>query len=875
MGRPLSPSPVETALQVPGDPGKTTAATFTLTNRQSFYRNEVGIFLVDDATGRIGNLKPGDPGYAAAATSRRRVLFHRGQGAGSVTQIELPAGSHYGIYLIQNGTSERFLARNPGNRKGHRPLAFFSFSAANLDRYRHVRFPSENVWAIEDMLHGGDRDHDDAVVKVAYALDTVIIAPDTTAPAVTVRLHPDSDDLAPAGDDVTTLGRIVLVGETEPGLLVKLVETGQTTRSDAAGRYTFSGVPLDVGSRAFHVEATDAAGNVGKAQRLITRCGFLPGLTGWEVSERGGTPPGAGGVTEADGRAVLREGNSFEVVFRHDFVIPANPSTISFAYADLAFDTTDPSFINDAFEVALLGDNGVSLVPTFAAGRDAFFNVTEGLAVARGSGTTQNGQTVTVDLAGRIPGTTASLVFRLVNNDGDTASSVAIACAAGLPGSLGTTSRGAAALTASADRSTLPPPPPGAFSPRSSLAMGEVPVGPVSAVRASVAAQVAGGPPAQSPVGDSLLDADGNVTFTTSEDFLQGTLFNTDATTNQDQIGLLPPGQTQTFPFIWVSNSGEGTVSRFDTRTGQEIGRYRTGPGNYDPSRIAVTGEGDAWVANRGGPGTVVKVLLNDFIDRNGNGVVDTCVDLNGDGRITGSEVLAWDANGDGQPDDERISFVVTVGGGPRGVAIDANDKVWISPFSGARQFFVFDNKTGVQEAIVPTGNFGSYGATIDANGQLWSATGAGASTLVHIDTNTRTFVGTVQVASAYGITVDRDGIVWTSPWSGTKLSRYDPSKNELTTYDVPATSGAGITVDRQGNVWFGTHNSNRVWKFTFEADRKTLKSSEFVTVGSAPKSASIDADGFFWTVCLNSNEVYKIDTTTNTIVPGWPKPTG
>ena len=113
-------------------------------------------------------------------------------------------------------------------------------------------------------------------------------------------------------------------------------------------------------------------------------CGFDANLTGWDVAERGGMAPDSGTVASEDGRAVLREGDSFTVTLERPFVVPESPTTLSFEYAALAFDTTDPGFINDAFEVALLGENGRSLVPTFAADRDAFFNITEGLNVATG-----------------------------------------------------------------------------------------------------------------------------------------------------------------------------------------------------------------------------------------------------------------------------------------------------------------------------------------------------------------------------------------------------------------------------------------------------------------------------------------------------------
>src|SRR5207244_2355919 len=91
-----------------------------------------------------------------------------------------------------------------------------------------------------------------------------------------------------------------------------------------------------------------------------------------------------------------------------------------------AFDTTATGLVKDAFEAALLDDAGRPLVGTIAAGRDAFFNVTEGQNVATGSGTTVSGGTVTVNFAGVAAGTKATLVFRMVNDDTDTGSAVTL-----------------------------------------------------------------------------------------------------------------------------------------------------------------------------------------------------------------------------------------------------------------------------------------------------------------------------------------------------------------------------------------------------------------------------------------------------------------
>src|SRR5262249_24380059 len=79
--------------------------------------------------------------------------------------------------------------------------------------------------------------------------------------------------------------------------------------------------------------------------------------------------------------------------------------------------------------------SGQSLVHTIGAGRDAFFNITEGQSAALGSEATLNGQTVALDLSGVFAGTTATLILRLVNNDSDHNTSVSITCVQCMTGS--------------------------------------------------------------------------------------------------------------------------------------------------------------------------------------------------------------------------------------------------------------------------------------------------------------------------------------------------------------------------------------------------------------------------------------------------------
>ncbi|MGB3694942.1 MAG: Calx-beta domain-containing protein, partial [Spirulinaceae cyanobacterium] len=132
----------------------------------------------------------------------------------------------------------------------------------------------------------------------------------------------------------------------------------------------------------------------------------------------------------------LSEGNSFYTGFEYNFDIPSDSSALRFFISDLDFDTSDSGFVKDAFEVALVDSNGDSLVPSIGSwGRalaytptdnDAFFNFSEAEYPHSPPGVTLKGDRniVEVNLAGITAGTDAKLVFRLLNNDNDTTTSV-------------------------------------------------------------------------------------------------------------------------------------------------------------------------------------------------------------------------------------------------------------------------------------------------------------------------------------------------------------------------------------------------------------------------------------------------------------------
>ena len=129
-------------------------------------------------------------------------------------------------------------------------------------------------------------------------------------------------------------------------------------------------------------------------------------------------------VTPAVDTIFLAEEDRFETTATREITVGPDTQTFSFQY-EASFDGAGDS-INDAFEVALLDENGDPLVLTFDGDRDAYFNLTEGEAEAESANAVVDGNRVRLDLSHIADGTVATVVFRLINTDSDSGTIVEI-----------------------------------------------------------------------------------------------------------------------------------------------------------------------------------------------------------------------------------------------------------------------------------------------------------------------------------------------------------------------------------------------------------------------------------------------------------------
>jgi hypothetical protein len=316
------------------------------------------------------------------------------------------------------------------------------------------------------------------------------------------------------------------------------------------------------------------------------------------------------------------------------------------------------------------------------------------------------------------------------------------------------------------------------------------------------------------------------------------------------------------FSYIWIANSTEGTISKIDTQTMQEMGRYIVREDSAgSPSRTSVNMSGDVAVANR--LGGVTKVYA----------VPDNCPDVNGDGVITTSsgphDVLPW-----GQ--DECVAWhtpfptyssqrpVAWAQGewNPATCEYD-NQKLWTSGGSqaGGIEVVLLDGATGdVEQTVhvpeVQFDGFGIYGAAVDGEGNFWgSQLGQSGKYLVFVDRETFQYRVWPQPVAAYGMTVDSEGYVWTCQ---TQVARFDP---QTETWATAETGGAGgCMADGQGLLWqAGVSHLTAV-------DTQTLQVVQTVPVEYRVHGVSIDFYGYVWGVTLQQPFAYRVDPSTGVI---------
>jgi cyclophilin family peptidyl-prolyl cis-trans isomerase len=181
-------APATHLFSVPGASGVSTNVAFTLGSHEAVFNNEVGVFAVQDSSGRVNGLLHSDPGYVQAALSSAQVLFRTSTPNGTEKDLTFAGGTQLAFYMVQNDTTANAQIRNPQDTLAGGPPVWFSLDGVNPDQFDHVRATQlangTGLFAFEDQTNGGDRDFNDMTFGVGVPAASFGTVPGTAGQSV-------------------------------------------------------------------------------------------------------------------------------------------------------------------------------------------------------------------------------------------------------------------------------------------------------------------------------------------------------------------------------------------------------------------------------------------------------------------------------------------------------------------------------------------------------------------------------------------------------------------------------------------------------------------------------------------------------------------
>ncbi len=292
-------------------------------------------------------------------------------------------------------------------------------------------------------------------------------------------------------------------------------------------------------------------------------------------------------------------------------------------------------------------------------------------------------------------------------------------------------------------------------------------------------------------------------------------------------VDFVPQNITGT-PYIWIPNSGSGTVAQLRTKNGTLVKLYQNNVGGFPGdafslsnsgiSRVTVIPGGDVYIANRGNQYITrlkPKAAPSEeyeyggrldmgapwtravTFDKKGNVWGATC----GNGGNDRIKVFCGSGAGCGAFNTELASL--TNGKCHYGAIADKYGFTWTVGSAEIRSYS-YNSGTITEKS---TGSVsGSYGIGIDNNQDLWVGK-RGPSAGVHkVSRNTSggiTGISTFSslIADNTGVAVDGIGNVWVDGWGTNKVSRFNISGTLIANYDAGG-NPHGAAIDFNNNVW-------------------------------------------------------------------------
>ena len=319
--------------------------------------------------------------------------------------------------------------------------------------------------------------------------------------------------------------------------------------------------------------------------------------------------------------------------------------------------------------------------------------------------------------------------------------------------------------------------------------------------------------------------------------------------------------------YIWVANSSEGTISKVNTVTLVEEGRYRTRADNLgSPSRTSVNLTGDVAVANR--ESSVTKVIaVHENCDEmhNGQPGLQTSSGKNDVLAWGQDDCVAWNTPFDGFNTQRPIAWTSGVLN-PNTCAVE-DQFVWTAAaqhnVAGSTHVFRINGDDGTVDEDIPIpqiggGYFGPYGGAVNSENDFWFVT-YDTSQLVRVDFETLVYdIYPVQAGCPYGFTVDSLDRPWIGEFcSGSAV--FDPDTQQWTS--IPGVLGYGLQEDDNEVMWIGTFSPPGLRGVNIQ----TLQEVKWIMLPTqSSRGVSVDFQGYVWFVDMQTS-AWRVDTDAET----------
>ncbi len=321
-------------------------------------------------------------------------------------------------------------------------------------------------------------------------------------------------------------------------------------------------------------------------------------------------------------------------------------------------------------------------------------------------------------------------------------------------------------------------------------------------------------------------------------------------------------GDGPDFSYLWAANSTEGTISKIDTETVTEVGRFQVRPdvGGGSPSRTSVSLSGNVAVASRQGGVTKFYAAIEDCVESNGTPGIQTSMN---------NVALAWDQEECrawhtpfGYSSQRPVAWAQ---GDWNPVSCEwENELLWTAGRNGTETtadviLIDGDDGTVIDMVNVPGlagDQYGIYGAAVDGDGNFWGSQLSGTRLIKVNMADMSTQVWTPPSLGGYGMTVDADGYVWIC---SSTIQRYDPVA-DVWAASAGGIGSAGCMVDgAEGGLLWTSAGS-----FIRGVNRETLLvEKEWAVPGSY--GISIDFAGYVWAVAY-SGGAHRVDPNTGDV---------